>query len=141
MSETLHTAHLIARHAESALWLARYMERVENVARLLDVTNTFARDADDTRNWMSILRINGDLELFYKKHAEANQGTVGQFYLLDADNPTSVQTAIAADQRLPRPHPGTDAGRCRAGSFHRHVLDAERGYPGAYRNHRGHVLS
>jgi uncharacterized alpha-E superfamily protein len=96
MSETLHTAHLIARHAESALWLARYMERVENVARLLDVTNTFARDADDTRNWMSILRINGDLELFYKKHAEANQGTVGQFYLLDADNPTSVQTAIAA---------------------------------------------
>jgi uncharacterized alpha-E superfamily protein len=96
MSETLHTAHLIARHAESALWLARYMERVENLARLLDVTNTFARDADDTRNWLSILRINGDLEQFYKKHQEASQKTVGEFYLLDADNPTSVQTAIAS---------------------------------------------
>jgi uncharacterized alpha-E superfamily protein len=96
MSETLHTTHLIARHAESALWLARYMERVENLARLLDVTNTFARDADDTRNWLSILRINGDLEEFYKKHQEANQKTVGAFYLLDADNSTSVQTVIGA---------------------------------------------
>ncbi len=96
MSETLHTAHLIARHAESALWLARYMERVENLARLLDVTNTFARDADDTRNWLSILRINGDLQEFYKKHQEANQGSVGAFYLLDADNPTSVPASMAS---------------------------------------------
>jgi uncharacterized alpha-E superfamily protein len=96
MSETLHTAHLIARHAESALWLARYMERVENTARLLDVTNTFARDADDARNWLSVPRINGDLELFNKTHAQASQATVGNFYLLDSDNPTSVQTAIVA---------------------------------------------
>ena len=36
--------HLIARHAEATLWLARYMERIENLARILDVTNTFARD-------------------------------------------------------------------------------------------------
>ncbi len=33
--------HLIARHAESALWLARYIERIENLARMLDVTKTF----------------------------------------------------------------------------------------------------
>lgn len=96
MSETVYKAHLIARHAESNLWLARYMERIENLARLLDVTNTFARDADDTRNWLSILRINGDLEEFYKRHPEANQANVGHFYLLDARNSSSVQTAIAA---------------------------------------------
>lgn len=99
MSDTIQrhrVAHLIARHAESTLWLARYMERIENVARLLDVTNTFARDADDTRNWLSILRINGDLEAFYAKHTEANLASVAQFYLLDASNSTSVQAAIAA---------------------------------------------
>jgi uncharacterized alpha-E superfamily protein len=62
-----HKVHLIARHAESTLWLARYMERIENMARILDVTNTFARDADDTRNWLSIPRINGDLTEFYKR--------------------------------------------------------------------------
>ena len=60
------------------------MERIENMARILDVTNTFARDADDTRNWLSIPRINGDLTEFYKKHTEATQRSVGEFYLLDA---------------------------------------------------------
>ena len=91
-----HKVHLIARHAEATLWLARYMERIENLARIMDVTNTFARDADDTRNWLSIPRINGDLTEFYKKHTEATQRSVGEFYLLDADNPTSVQSVIAA---------------------------------------------
>ena len=95
-------AHLIARHAESTLWLARYMERIESAARLLDVTNTFARDADDTRNWLSILRINGDLEAFYAKHTEANLASVAEFYLLDAGNPTSVQAAIAAGRENAR---------------------------------------
>jgi uncharacterized alpha-E superfamily protein len=91
-----HRMHLIARHAEATLWLARYMERIENLARIMDVTNTFARDADDTRNWLSIPRINGDLEAFQDKHQKATQASVGAFYLLDAGNPTSVQSFIAA---------------------------------------------
>jgi uncharacterized alpha-E superfamily protein len=90
-----HGTHLIARHAESMLWLARYMERIECTARLLDVTNTFARDEDDTRNWLSILRINGDQGAFYAHHTEANLANVAHFYLLDRDNPTSVQAAMA----------------------------------------------
>jgi uncharacterized alpha-E superfamily protein len=96
MTPQQHKVHLIARHAESTLWLARYMERIENMARILDVTNTFARDADDTRNWLSIPRINGDLTEFYKRHTEAIQRTVGEFYLLDDTNPTSVQSFIIA---------------------------------------------
>lgn len=91
-----HGRYLIARHAESTLWLARYMERIECLARLLDVTYTFARDADDTRNWLSILRINGDQEPFYKRHAEANLASVAHFYVLDTENITSVQRAMAA---------------------------------------------
>lgn len=91
-----HTVYLIARHAEAMLWLARYMERIESLARILDVTNTFARDADDTRNWLSIPRINGDLTQFHEKHSAATQRSVGAFYLLDAANPTSVQSFISA---------------------------------------------
>ena len=72
------------------------MERIECLARLLDVTNTFARDEDDTRNWLSILRINGDQEAFYARHAEANLANVAHFYILDGDNSTSVQSAMAA---------------------------------------------
>jgi hypothetical protein len=96
MMATQHKVHLIARHAEATLWLARYMERIENLARILDVTNTFARDPDDTRNWLSIPRINGDLDAFYKKHPVATQRSVGAFYILDGDNPTSIQSFIAA---------------------------------------------
>src|SRR5580698_11357003 len=89
-------AHLIARHAEATVWLARYMERIENLSRILDVTNTFARDADDTRNWLSIPRINGDLQEFNKKHPDATQRSAGEFYLLDAENTSSVQACIGS---------------------------------------------
>ena len=88
--------HLIARHAGSALWLARYMERIENTARLLDVTKTFARDAEGGRNWISLLRINGDAEEFSAKHEAPEATSVAHFYLLDSENPGSVQSAIRA---------------------------------------------
>ena len=95
MSETASlTRHLIARHAGSALWFARYMERIENLARLLDVTKTFAGDAEGGGNWLSLLRINGDQSAFFAKHAAPEATSVAQFYLLDAENPTSVQSAI-----------------------------------------------
>jgi uncharacterized alpha-E superfamily protein len=97
MSETVFVSkHLIARHAGSALWLARYMERIENVARLLDVTKTFASEGEAGGNWLSLLRINGDGAEFFAKHAQADAANVTRFYLLDATNPTSVQTAIAS---------------------------------------------
>lgn len=95
MSETTApNKHLIARHAGSTVWLARYMERIENLARLLDVTKTFAGDAEGGRNWMSLLRINGDAGTFFTKHAAPEAAGVAHFYLLDGDNPTSVQSAI-----------------------------------------------
>jgi uncharacterized alpha-E superfamily protein len=96
MSETLPitgTMHLIARHAASALWLARYIERIDNLARLLDVTKTYTRDDSD---WLTILRINGDAVDFVKRYHDAGQANVARFYLLDADNPNSVQAAIIA---------------------------------------------
>ncbi len=95
MSETVSaTKHLIARHAGSALWFARYMERIENLARLLDVTKTFAGDAEGDNNWLSLLRINGDAAAFFKKHAVADAVNVAHFYLLDSQNSTSVQAVI-----------------------------------------------
>ncbi len=87
---------LLARNAADVLWMARYMERIENLARILDVTRTYARDGDDGPSWVAIVRINSDEERFFARHREASAGTVARFYLLDHDNPTSVQTAIHA---------------------------------------------
>ena len=66
---------------------ARYMERIENLARLLDVTKTFAGDAEGGRNWLSLLRINGDEAAFFAKHAAPEAASVAQFYLLDSGEP------------------------------------------------------
>ena len=96
MSVATGSQYLIARHAGSTLWLARYVERIENVARLLDVTKTFAREAEGGAHWMSLLRINDDNETFFAKHPAPSAATVARFYLLDTTNPTSVQAAIAA---------------------------------------------
>jgi len=85
---------LIARHAGSLVWLARYVERIENLARLLDVTKTYARDSGDERTWLPILRINGDEPGFFAGHATADAWSVARFYLLDAGNPGSVQSVI-----------------------------------------------
>ncbi len=70
------------------------MITAENLARLLDVTKTFARDAEAGSNWLSLLRINGDEAEFFAKHTSPQPPAVAHFYLLDAENPTSVQSAI-----------------------------------------------
>jgi len=90
------THPLLARNAGNVLWMARYMERIENVARILDVTRTYARDGDDGPSWVAVVRTNADEEDFFARHTAASADTVARFYLLDRDNPSSVQTAIHA---------------------------------------------
>jgi uncharacterized alpha-E superfamily protein len=95
-AEHLTLQPLLARNAGNILWLGRYMERIENLARILDVTRTFARDGDDGPSWVAIVRINADEQRFFAKHTVASADSVARFYLLDRDNPTSIQTAIHA---------------------------------------------
>jgi uncharacterized alpha-E superfamily protein len=87
---------LLSRYAESLFWLARYMERIENLARVLDVTDTFVRHGADQSGWESVVRINADGENFFKRHAAANAQTVPQFYLLDRENPNSIASSLFA---------------------------------------------
>ena len=75
-------AALLSRYAENLFWLARYMERMENLARILDVTDTFVRHGADQSGWESVVRINADDEAFFKKHRAAN-GRDGARFLPD----------------------------------------------------------
>ena len=88
------SSRLLARNAEDLLWLARYVERIENLARMLDVTQTFGHDHGDGSAWRTVLAINADERRFFGTHGEANARTVAQFYLLDRGNPTSIPAAI-----------------------------------------------
>lgn len=86
---------LLARNADCILWLARYMERAENLARILGVAETFARDRTG-RNWLAVVQINADEELFFTRHRVADARTVPHFYVLDTENPNSIISSVKA---------------------------------------------
>ncbi len=85
---------LLSRYAECLVWMARYIERIENLARIVDVTDGFSRQDAGESGWLSVLNINADAEKFFKRNVFANSGTVTNFYILDRDNPTSIANAI-----------------------------------------------
>ena len=162
MSEAVSASkHLIARHAGSALWLARYMERIENLARLLDVTKTFARDAEGGRNWLSLLRINGDQAAFFAKHADAGGRPASRISIcwmptirprcsprsaMREENARTLRALISTEMWLQinvfhGRIRALSADRHRAGGAVRRLRDAEGRRAVAHRHHRGHLLS
>jgi uncharacterized alpha-E superfamily protein len=85
---------LLARYADCIFWLARYVERAENLARILDVNETFSRDSRGGQNWRSIVQLNSDEEHFSASHDAPAAHSVVNFYVIDGDNPTSIVSTI-----------------------------------------------
>ncbi len=85
---------LLSRYADAIFWLARYVERAENLARILDVNETFSRDSRGYQNWESILELYSDQARFPEPHAEVDTASVLYFYVLDQDNPTSIVSSV-----------------------------------------------
>ncbi len=55
------------------------MERVENLARILEVTETFVRHGADQSGWLSIVQINADEKRFLEKHDTVTAENVLRF--------------------------------------------------------------
>src|ERR1700736_1284209 len=85
---------LLSRYAECIFWLARFVERAENLARILDVNETFSRDSRGGQNWRSIVQLNSDEERFFATHPAPAAHSVVNFYVIDGDNPTSIVSTI-----------------------------------------------
>jgi uncharacterized alpha-E superfamily protein len=87
---------LLARFAEEISWMARYMERADNLARLLEVNEVFARDRRGEHNWDAVIDLNADRELFEKQHGATSPSKTAYFYMLDRDNPNSIISSVRA---------------------------------------------
>ena len=87
---------LLARYADCIFWMARYVERAENLARILDVTHGAARRHNSAQDWAAILEINSDLERFTKTGRPIDGEAVVHFYVLDPGNPNSILNAVTA---------------------------------------------
>jgi uncharacterized alpha-E superfamily protein len=86
--------NLLARYAECIFWMARYMERAENIARLLDVHETFARDTRGATNWLAIVQLNADEKAFFTRYDKASSESVVHFYVLDQQNQNSLVSVL-----------------------------------------------
>jgi uncharacterized alpha-E superfamily protein len=86
---------LLARFAENSFWLARYMERAENLARILSVNLVYAADNEDVAAWLQVVQLFSDAERFFAVHDRATADAVLHWYVLDADNPSSILAEVA----------------------------------------------
>ncbi len=89
-------ARLLARYADASFWMARYMERAENLARVIDVNATFARYDTGASTWTPIIELYANQEAFAAKYAEADQASVVRFSLLDLDSLQSIRAMVRA---------------------------------------------
>ncbi|MBP2304385.1 alpha-E domain-containing protein [Azospirillum melinis] len=86
--------NLLSRYAECIFWMARYMERAENLARILDVHETFARDTRGATNWFSIVQLNADEKDFFSRHDRPTAEAVVHYYMFDSQNHNSLLSML-----------------------------------------------
>lgn len=91
---------MLSRTASHLFWMARYIERAETTARLLEVgaRNALLPDIGGgfRNDWEAILQSNGSLEAFREKYKEPVQRNVETFLFFDAENPSSVLSCLSA---------------------------------------------
>ncbi len=85
---------ILARFADCAFWMARYMERAENLARILDVNETFAQDRLRTEDWLPVVEINADTARFFARSPDPTVADILAFYVTDQQNPTSIVSTV-----------------------------------------------
>ncbi len=88
---------MLSRTADNLFWIARYMERAETSARLLEVGSRISLipSVEGYRSeWDSLLRAAGAAVLFDKKYGERGQRNIESFLFFDRDNPSSIASCI-----------------------------------------------
>jgi uncharacterized alpha-E superfamily protein len=87
---------LLSRVADALYWMARYIERAENVARYIDVNLNLHLDlpGNPGQQWQSLIDTSGDSEIFAGHHGVATQHNVIDFLTFDAENPNSIFSCL-----------------------------------------------
>lgn len=87
---------MLSRSAERIYWLARYLERTENMARLISVYMNLLLDLPKgvEMGWLQLIRINGCEPLFRAHYKVASERNVTKFLLVDSENPSSLFSSL-----------------------------------------------
>jgi uncharacterized alpha-E superfamily protein len=91
---------MLSRTADHLFWMARYMERAENTARMLDVnyqTSLLPQSADmSEQGWRGLLSISELTWSFSQKYSEVTPRNVMDFMVRDETNPSSIFSCLRA---------------------------------------------
>ncbi len=89
---------MLSRTADHLFWMSRYIERAENLARLLDVTYqmSLVPQSEEAANqsWNAIIALNSLEEAFAAKYAAVNGENVLKFMVSDPDNFSSIHSCL-----------------------------------------------
>jgi len=91
---------MLGRTAANLFWLSRYVERAENMARLLEVgykmSLTSRREGGESEHLISMMQAAEVDEGFAKTGRTADVDTVAHYMVFDEENASSVKSCLAA---------------------------------------------
>lgn len=91
---------MLSRTAESMYWAARYMERTDATARLLEVGYRMAMmptaAGGHANEWQSVLAAAGATQTYATAFGDANEKNVAEFLIFSEKNPSSIRNCLRA---------------------------------------------
>ena len=91
---------MLSRTADHLFWMARYTERAENTARMLDVhvQSALMPQIAETMQlgWRGLLGISELTAAYTERHGEIDADKVLDFMVCDTRNPSSIQSCLRA---------------------------------------------
>ena len=90
---------MLSRTASNIFWLARYLERMENLARIIGVSERMAMMPGETERevhsqWESAIIISGCEPLFNDSGCAMEREAILEFLIRDPENPSSLYSSI-----------------------------------------------
>ncbi len=102
---------MLSRTADHLFWMARYMERAENTARMLDVNYQMSllpqSDGAAERGWRGLLSISELTEDFAERHGKVTPRSVIDYMVSDPKNGSSIGSCLMAARENARAVRGT----------------------------------
>ena len=97
---------MLARSADNLFWVARYIERADFSARMIDAALRLAAlpkaYGGDGTEWVSPLAAAGTLDAFKKLYDTPDQDNVFAFLAFEQKNPTSIRNCIEGARNAAR---------------------------------------
>jgi uncharacterized alpha-E superfamily protein len=88
--------HMLSRVADSIYWLNRYVERVENYARLIETYQQMALENAEVTDplWLALIESTADTDGFNEAYDEITQENVIDYLTFNRKNPNSIVSGL-----------------------------------------------